>query len=231
MKKQRSWLNIFSFLLIFSGIILLALPRISSWVIERRASGNVENVENMDANTLKNNLNSESSFDFDSISQINPSGTFLGSEHIDESLIVGRLFIPNIDLNLTVYNGLSNSILHAGVGTMRPGLEMGERNFPIAGHYSRNKNALFGDLYSIEEGDKIYLTDNETVYEYEAYRTEVANDTDIHYIQDDFADEHGKSVISLMNCYYVDGRDTGDRYFVFGELTDTHDFSDVSNLN
>lgn len=226
MKKKRTWLNVLSILLVISGLFLLALPRVTSWIIEKRSEENVESVETISSETLQDNLQTESTFDFDSISEISPTETVLGSEHIDDSLIVGQLLVPSIDLNLTVYNGVTNQILHAGVGTMRPDLEMGDGNFPIAGHYSRNKDALFGDLYSIEDGDAIYLTDNEHIYEFEAYRTEVAVESDIHYIQDEFAEKQGDAVISLMNCYYVDGKDTGDRYFVFGKLVDTHDVDD-----
>lgn len=220
--NKNKLLTIFSIFLIFVGVIILSLPRISSKIIEKRTKDNAEQVENISAEKLQNNLETEAEFDFDSILEISPSQTFSSSNTIDEDLILGKLLIPSIDLNLTLYNGVTNEILHAGLGTMRPDLQMGEGNFPIAGHYSRNKDALFGNLTAVELGDSVYLTDNDQVYEYQVYDTKVVKPTELEWITDQVAEEHGESVISLMNCYYVDGKYTDNRFFVFGELVDSY---------
>lgn len=225
MKKQRI-LRYLSFALIFAGIILLLLPTINQWHIGNRTEKNHDVALEMSADMMKENMNTEAEFDFDSIEEITTSGTWLSPGAIDPSLIIGRLYIPSIEVNLTVFNGLSNQILHAGVGTMRPGLTMGEGNFPIAGHYSRNKDVLFGNLTAVEMGDKIYLTDNETVYEYRVYETRKVLPAESEWIRDDVAEEHGSPIISLMNCYYENGVNSGYRYFVFGELVETHPIAD-----
>lgn len=224
--KKNNALRIFSYLLIIAGVILLALPYINQWRIGNRADKNHDVAIEMSAADMQNNMNTDTTFDFDSVDEISASGSLLSPDMIDPSLIVGRLYIPSIDVNLTVFNGLTNDILHAGLGTMRPDLKMGEGNFPIAGHYSRNKNILFGNLTAVEIDDEIFLTDNETVYEYRVYETRRVLPSEVEWIQDDVAEEHGKPIISLMNCLYEDGVNTGDRYFVFGELVDTHDISE-----
>ena len=225
--NKNKFLRILSYLLILAGIFILVLPQINQMRIGKRSDKNNLTAEEISAATMQDNLETDTSFDFDSIEEISSSGTWLASEHIHESLIVGRLFIPSIDLNLTVFNGITNDILHAGVGTMRPDLTMGEGNFPIAGHYSHDKDIMFGDLISVEIGDEIYLTDNENVYEYKVYDTQIVEPTEVEWIEDDIAEERGNPIISLMNCYYVDGKNTDDRYFVFGELVDTHDATAV----
>lgn len=225
--NKNKLLRILSIVLILAGIVLLALPRINHYIIGNRADSNNAVAEEMASEKMQGNLNSDTSFDFDSIEEINTSGTVLSPEYIDEDLIVGQLYIPSIDANLTVFNGVTNDILHAGIGTMRPDLEMGEGNFPIAGHYAHDDSLLFGDLTSVEIGDDVYLTDNETVYEYQVYDTRVVEPTEVHWIEQDIADEHGSPIISLMNCYYVDGQNTDDRYFVFGELVETHNISEI----
>src|SRR5699024_6855746 len=96
------------------------------YFIGNRTDKNNVIAQEMTSENMKNNLNSDTSFDFDSIDEINASGTVLSPEYIDESLIIGRLYIPSIEANLTVFNGVTNDILHAGVGTMRPDLTMGE---------------------------------------------------------------------------------------------------------
>lgn len=220
--SKKNVLSALSIFLILTGILILFLPRISSKVIKRRTRENAELVENYSSEKLQNNLNTESEFDFDSILEISPSQTFSSSNTIDEDLILGRLLIPTIDLNLTLYNGVTNEILHAGLGTMRPNLKMGEGNFPIAGHYSRNKEALFGNLTAVELGDLVYLTDNDKVYEYEVYDTKIVKPTEVEWIENQVAEEHGEALVSLMNCYYVDGEYTDNRFFVFGELIDSY---------
>ena len=221
MKKKG--LRIFSYLLIIIGIVLLLLPRINHWMIGNRAEKNVEVAIEMPANTLQNNLQSDTSFDFGAVEEISATGTLLSPEYIDPSLIIGRLYVPSIDINVTVFNGVTNDILHAGVGTMRPNLTMGEGNFPIAGHYAHDPSLLFGNLTAIELGDKIFLTDNEKVYEYIVYDTKVVKPSEVEWISEDVATKHGKPIVSLMNCYYVDGVRTNDRFFVFGELAEVHD--------
>src|SRR5699024_5616188 len=222
MKKQK-FLSFVSSALITIGILLLLSPRITSWWIEHRSKQNVSEIEEISAQTLQDNLAGESDFDFDAIEEISPTGALLDGSAVDKSLIVGRLFIPSIDLNLTVYNGVTNQILNAGVGTMRPNLTMGEGNFPIAGHYASNKDVLFADLTSVAIDDEIFLTDNDKIYEYRVYDTKIVNPSEIEWIYDEVAEERGKPVISLMNCYYVNGRNSGDRYFVFGELVNVKD--------
>lgn len=222
MKKQR-FLSILSTLLITAGILLLLSPRLTSWWIDYHSNQNVAATEEMSAQSLQDNLKRESDFDFDAIEEISPTGALSNGNTVDESLIVGRLFIPSIDLNLTVYNGVNNQILNAGVGTMRPDLTMGEGNFPIAGHYASTKNVLFADLTSVSMDGAIFLTDNEKTYEYRVYNTKIVDPSEIEWIYDEVSEERGKPVLSLMNCYYVDGKNSGDRYFVFAELVDVQD--------
>lgn len=219
MKKQKL-LSILSTILITVGILLLLSPRLTSWWIQYHSKQNAAATEELASESLQENLTRDSVYDFDAIDDISPTGVVSDGSTVDESLIVGRLLIPSIDLNLTVYNGVNNQILNAGVGTMRPDLTMGEGNFPIAGHYARTKNVLFADLTSIKMDDKIYLTDNEKTYEYRVYDTKIVDPSEIEWIYDEVAEERGKPVISLMNCYYVNGQNSGDRYFVFGELVD-----------
>lgn len=224
--KKNKFLRGFSYFLIISGIILLLLPTINQWHIGNRSEKNHDVALDMSAEMMQGNMNTEAEFDFDSIEEITTSGTWLSPGVIDPSLIIGRLYIPSIDVNLTVFNGVTNQILHAGVGTMRPDLTMGEGNFPIAGHYSRNKDVLFGNLTAVEIGDEIFLTDNETVYEYRVYETRKVLPSESEWILDDVAEEHGSPIISLMNCFYENGVNSGKRYFVFGELVDTHPIAD-----
>lgn len=77
-------------------------------------------------------------------------------------------------------------------------------------------------------GDKILLNDKEMIYEYEVYDTLIVPPTAVEMIEDQLAEEHGNAIVSLMNCFYVDNVNTGDHYFVLGELVGTHPYSEAS---
>jgi len=117
--------------------------------------------------------------------------------------------------------GLSDTNLMAGAATMRADQSFGEGNFPLAGHYMKNKDLLFGSLMDIELDTVVYISNGEKVYEYEIYETAVVLDTQIEMISDDKADEVGKPVISLMTCYF--SSKTGKRFFAMGELVDEYE--------
>ncbi|MGO3018239.1 MAG: class A sortase [Anaerococcus sp.] len=222
-----------SFLLLAVGLFLAFLPKVGLNVTENRTEENAVIAEQIQSETLQANIKLDSEFDYDSILEIDPTQTLLNYEQADKNLIIGRLLIPSIDLNLSVYNGVSNPILNSGLGTMKPNLEMGKGNFPIVGHYSSDKEILFGGLYDINMGDLIYLTDNKNIYEYKVYDTKVVNPDEIEWIEDSVAEKHGKPIISLMNCYYVDGENTGKRYFVFAEFINMYEYSqeDINIIN
>jgi len=222
-----------SFLLLAVGLFLAFLPKVGLNVTENRTEENAVIAEQIQSETLQASIKLDSEFDYDSILEIDPTQTLLNYEQADKNLIIGRLLIPSIDLNLSVYNGVSNPILNSGLGTMKPNLEMGKGNFPIVGHYSSDKEILFGVLYDINMGDLIYLTDNKNIYEYKVYDTKVVNPDEIEWIEDSVAEKHGKPIISLMNCYYVDGENTGKRYFVFAEFINMYEYSqeDINIIN
>ncbi len=107
---------------------------------------------------------------------------------------------------------------------MRKDQKMGKGNYPLAGHYMKEKDVLFGSLMDVKEGDIIRVTDKETIFEYVTYEVKVVPDTAVYIIDDDEADKVGKPIISLMTCYYSSS--TGKRYFVMGELKSSYPYTE-----
>jgi len=103
---------------------------------------------------------------------------------------------------------------------MKENQTMGEMNYSLAGHYTHS-GQLFGRLEELNIGDKILLNDKEMIYEYDVYETLIVPPTAVEMIEDQLAEEHGNAIVSLINCFYVDDVNTGDRYFVLGELVGT----------
>lgn len=140
-------------------------------------------------------------------------------------LPVGRVSIPSVNLNMTIFKGLgqeNGDAMLRGAATNKIGQEMGKRNYVISSHASSNPNVLFSPLYRVDVGEKVYLTDDNTVYEYTITETNHSLDPERVDILDDI---EGKRTITLYTCT----QDGTQRVAVFGELTDT--FSADSEQN
>lgn len=203
-----------SIILIVVGLLLIASPYISKLAIKQKIKS--ANPSDITAEMMEENNKNEAEFDYSSVKDIDISATLLSPSKIDKNLIVGQLVVPSINLNLSIVKGVNNTNLMAGAATMRPDQKLGEGNYPLAGHFMKQKDMLFGGLMEIKNGDIIRATDKKDIYIYRVYDTAAVPDDAVYMIENKKSEERGKPVISLMTCYY--SSKTGKRYFVMGEL-------------
>lgn len=215
--------KVFAALFIILGILLLLTPTLKDGTVEKKVNETVEIVEEYTPVEIKKNEANEADFDFAIVEDITVTGTLLSSNKVNKDLIIGQLVIPSIEMNIPIFKGINNTNLLAGAATMRQDQKMGQGNYPLAGHYMKNKNVLFGSLMDVKEGDIIRLTDKETIYEYVTYDVILVPDTSLYLIDDNEAENLGNPMISLMTCYY--SSKTGKRYFVLGELQNTYPYT------
>lgn len=217
--------KVFAVLLIVFGLLLIFSPKIKDTVVENTVENTVEIIADYTPEKIKENeQNEEAEFDFSIVEDISVTGTLMSSNKVNKDLLVGQLVIPRVGMNIPIFKGINNSNLLAGSATMRKDQKMGTGNYPLAGHYMKEKDVLFGSLMDVQEGDLIRVTDKETIFEYITYEVKVVPDTAVYIIDDDEADKMGKPIISLMTCYY--SSKTGKRYFVMGELKDSYPYSE-----
>lgn len=217
--------KVFAVLLIVFGIILIFSPKIKDTVVENTVENTVEIIADYTPEKIKENeQNEEAEFDFSIVEDISVTGTLMSTNKVNKDLLVGQLVIPRVDMNIPIFKGINNSNLLAGSATMRKDQKMGTGNYPLAGHYMKEKDVLFGSLMDVKEGDIIRVTDKETIFEYLTYEVKVVPDTALYIIDDAEADKIGKPIISLMTCYY--SSNTGKRYFVMGELTSSYPYTE-----
>ncbi len=217
--------KVFAVLLIVFGIVLIFSPKIKDTVVENTVENTVEIIADYTPEKIKENeQNEEAEFDFSIVEDISVTGTLMSTNKVNKDLLVGQLVIPNVDMNIPIFKGINNSNLLAGSATMRKDQKMGVGNYPLAGHYMKEKDVLFGSLMDVKEGDIIRVTDKETIFEYVTYEVKVVPDTAVYIIDDDEADKVGKPIISLMTCYYSSS--TGKRYFVMGELKSSYPYTE-----
>ncbi len=215
--------KVFAALFIILGIFLLLTPTLKDFFVEKKVQDTVEIVEEYTPVEIKKNETNEADFDFSIVEDISVTGTLLSQNKINKDLIIGQLVIPSIDMNIPIFKGINNSNLLAGSATMRSDQKMGQGNYPLAGHYMKDKNVLFGSLMDVKEGDIIRLTDKETIYEYVTFAVKLVPDTAVYLIDDDEAVAQGNPMVSLMTCYY--SSKTGKRYFVMGELKSSYPYT------
>lgn len=217
-------------ILILVGAFIMMIPTLKDKKVEQTVQETVKIVEAITPEVIEENeANEEAQFDYSVVEDITVTGTLLGNIKANSKLLVGQLVIPSVGMNISIFKGINNTNLLAGAATMRANQKMGEGNYPLAGHYSKNKDILFGSLMDVKVGDPIRITNKKTIYEYTVYEVKVVPDDALYIIDDKVAEQKGVPVISLMTCYY--SSKTGKRYFVMGELTKTYPYSEEVLFN
>lgn len=212
--------KIISTLLILGGIVLLLMPTIKNKVVESKTKEVNKIIENISVEEILQNQETEVEFDYEAIEDVDAATIIFSTTNFDNKNIIGQLKIPELNMELPLLKGVTNSNLAVGATTMKKDQIMGAGNYPLAGHYMKNKDLLFGSLMDIEVGNIVYMTDKENIYEYEIYDTVVVPDTAMHMLEDSESEKNGKPIISLMTCYY--SSKTEKRFFALGELIDQY---------
>lgn len=220
--------KIISTFLIVMGTILILTPFINTQIIKYNIDKKQELVREITKEQIKENQNLEAEYDYESIRDIEIRSTIKDTPNFEHKALIGEMIIPNIELHLPILKGVNNANLLVGATTMKDGLEMGERNYSLAGHYAKQEGILFGGLIDIDIGSLVKITDKEYIYEYEIYDTKVVLDTDLYMLDDNRWEKRGKPIISLMSCYYTSKN--GKRFFALGELVEKYPYTEEEFL-
>lgn len=230
--------KVLSTALIIIGLIFIASPFINDLLIKNQILSTKEIVDTITAEEIEDNtmvieeseddtILEEVLYDYSEIEDIQITTTI--SEVIrfnkDETNknIIGQIIIDDLNINLPIMKGVTNSNLMVGAGTMKTNMKMGKGNYSLAGHYIKD-GTLFGNLLDAKIGTIIKITNKKVVYEYQIYDTQIVPDTSFYMISEDRATKRGKPIISLMTCYYTSKN--GKRFFALGELIAEYPYDD-----
>ncbi len=89
---------------------------------------------------------------------------------------LATLKIPSIDVNVKVYEGTGSSILAKGAGHFED-TSIWDGNVAVAGH-NRGANCYFGNIHTLDVGDKITLTTKLGTRTYEVTSVNKISETD-----------------------------------------------------
>jgi sortase A len=217
--------KIISSILIIIGISLIVSPFINDLIIKNRVEISKEIIGEMTVEQIEKNDQQEAVYEYDDIQNVEIISTIASTMDMDKAEIneniIGQIIIDDLNINLPILKGITHSNLLIGAGTMKPDLVMGEGNYSLASHYSKN-NQLFGGLLKIEKGAIVKITNKKVVYEYMIYDTQIVPDTALYMLDNNRADKRGKPILSLMTCYYTSKN--GKRFFALGELVDQYPY-------
>lgn len=110
--------------------------------------------------------------------------------------LLGKIYIPSINLDLPIGQGVSNNVLALGVGTMKRNQRMGFGNYALAGHNMDDGKTLFSPLYSKGKvGMYVYLTDMDKIFKYKINKFIYISPYQTNIIQ-----SSRKSILTLITC-------------------------------
>ena len=217
--------RIVSVVLIILGIILIFSSFISNRIVEQVNTTSQKVFVETTVEEIKENKKREATYNFDAIKDVEFASSIIGAINFDNKAVIGQIIIDDLNMNLPVLKGVTNSNLLAGATTMVKEQEMGKGNYPLAGHYMKEKDRLFGGLMDIELDSIVLLVDKEMVYEYKIYDKVIVGESDFYMIEQDQSRKRGVPIISLMTCYYTSKN--GKRFFALGELVNQYPYEEL----
>lgn len=111
--------------------------------------------------------------------------------------IIGVIRIPAIDLEYSIYEGISNKLLNQGIGHIPYTDGLGQYgNTGLAGHRAHRYGALFNRLDELEMDDVVVIIAGDQVYEYIVYEKLIVEPSEVSVLNrnSDFR------VLTLVTC-------------------------------
>lgn len=220
MKKKKVWIPIFLGIVFLVGLcVALYQPIKQHFFVPHHIEQENQKVLKQSSKDIdKNKKNDDLKYSYDSKNVQRLGEGKSGS--IDPRYMNGVIIVPSVNIKLPILEGMSNTNLNYGAGTMKPHQKMGKNNYALAGHHAYNENALFTPLMRLPKHAKIYLTDKDKVYEYQTTKQFVVDKSQGQVIND----VDGKKMVTLVTCTDVEGTK---RLIIQGELKHTYDVNEA----
>ncbi|MGO4937602.1 class A sortase [Fundicoccus sp. Sow4_H7] len=220
-KKKRKggrFQTVLGVLLILVALALLAIDPIKNHIIRQGSQQN--QIGNLTREEVLMNQEREVDYDWLVIDNISATDVLTNNVNPNDLPTIGGIAIPNVNMNLPIYKGVTNEGMYLGAGTLRPDMEMGESNYAIASHHSINEDLLFAPLMRVEMGDMIYLTDLENIYAYQIDFIEQVAPERVDLVQ-----ETELPIVTLITCDYS----LNERVVIQGSLVEQVPINEASD--
>ena len=204
-KKKWSWKErafLLGILLVFlAGFSFLMSPVLEHQLISSR----VNHYRQVSAKEMQENKKKKANFSNTETQNLSVQQLVLNQMNAQALPVIGEIAYPRLGIYLPIFNGDDYSTMCYGAGSAKANQEMGEGNYALASHNvfgdAETENLLFGPLKQAQEGDLVYLTDKEKVYEYH-----VDSLSQVTVDQGEVINDHaGKKELTLYTCVTYQG--------------------------
>lgn len=196
-------------LLLLIGLALVFNNQIKYFLIGWNSARH--NTQNMSADDLARNNLSDQPFDFEAVNLVSTESVIQAQFNTANLAVIGAIAVPDLEVHLPIFRGVSNIALLYGAGTMKPDQVMGQGNYALASHRVNDPNLLFSPLQRAEVGQMIFITDLQNIYQYKTIDVRRVTPDHVEVIDD----VPGKKLITLVTCNDAQARA---RVIVTGEL-------------
>ncbi|MBF0786391.1 MULTISPECIES: class A sortase [unclassified Streptococcus] len=197
-KTKGIWRNILTGILLLIALVLIFNTSIRNMIIAWNS--NRYQVAKVTEADIEKNRQAETTFDFDQVESISTEAVLKAQWQSQELPVIGGIAIPDLNVNLPIFKGLSNVALMYGAGTMKEIQEMGQGNYSLASHHifgiAGASETLFSPIEKAKEGMKIYLTDKQNVYTYLVTSVQSVTPESVYVIDD----VEGQTEVTLVTC-------------------------------
>ena len=210
---KKYWRYIVASILLLVGIALLLVQPAQTYMLQQGVTASLEQSKEITrAEVAENEERTEDvTFKFEEVEPLSLEN-IVKYQGQGGRYSMGQVAIPELNMKIPIYKGVSNYVLATGAGTMKENQKMGEGNYALASHnYFGDKTILFSPLVDAKQGMKIYTTDLENIYEYEITSVDIIEPTKVSVIYD----QKDKTEITLITC---DDLNATNRYCVKGKF-------------
>lgn len=210
---KKYWRYVVASILLLVGVALLLVQPAQTYMLQQGVTASLEQSKEITrAEVAENEERTEDvTFKFEEVEPLSLEN-IVKYQGQGGRYSMGQVAIPELNMKIPIYKGVSNYVLATGAGTMKENQKMGEGNYALASHnYFGDKTILFSPLVDAKQGMKIYTTDLENIYEYEITSVDIIEPTKVSVIYD----QKDKTEITLITC---DDLNATNRYCVKGKF-------------
>ncbi|MDR0921638.1 MAG: class C sortase [Lactobacillales bacterium] len=206
-KKKISFLMIFAFIMIFSGIGLLLYPIVGNYLANRERSEALstynQTMNQVSKKIVEHQLSLTHSYNqyiADKQAGILPKQAIAYENIVNQDDVMGTVDIPAIDIKkLPFYHGTSYKTLDKGLGHYQNStIPIGGKNTRsvITGHSGVKNQVLFTDIRNLKVGDVFFINilNQRLAYEIDSFEEVLPSDVEKVKIQ------KGKDIVTLLTC-------------------------------
>jgi len=175
---RKTWVFV---VIVVLGILLICTPYIKTQII--RYMSVHHNALDFTSKQLATNNERGATFDFNAITAPSMWDTLKGSVAFDKKAVIGQITIKSVHINLPILKGTTNQNLLVGATTMRADQQMGEGNYPLAGHHMKQPNVLFSPLVNIQPHAEVDITNKKSKYIYQVVLKKIIDKKESGVIQ------------------------------------------------